>query len=62
MGYIPQVLLHQDFYSAADGPRGKCAFENDDYRVLHVTHRAQLFPDEQTTHIVGGDSAIHTFP
>ncbi|KAF9502723.1 hypothetical protein BS47DRAFT_1403189 [Hydnum rufescens UP504] len=47
LGHIPQVLLHQNFYSTVDGPRGKCAFENDDHRVLRVIVMASYFPMTQ---------------
>ncbi|KAF9506501.1 hypothetical protein BS47DRAFT_1399451 [Hydnum rufescens UP504] len=47
LGHIPQAFLHQDFYSTADGPRGKCAFENDDHRVLPVIVMDSYLPMSQ---------------
>jgi predicted phosphohydrolase len=44
LGHIPQVLLHRDSYSKADGPWGNCAFENVDHRVLRVIVMHSYFP------------------
>ncbi|KAF9502932.1 hypothetical protein BS47DRAFT_1356576 [Hydnum rufescens UP504] len=47
LGHIPQVFLHQDFYSTVDGPRGNCAFVNDDHQVLRVIVMDSYFPMTQ---------------
>jgi hypothetical protein len=49
LGHIPQVLLHQDFYSTVKGPRGKCGFESDDHdhRVLRVIVMDSYLPMTQ---------------
>ena len=49
LDHIPRVLLHQDFYSTVNGPRGKCGFGNDehDHRILRVIVMHSYFPMTQ---------------